>query len=131
MRCGQQPGRYTSLELARLTSDVLATGRSAVVSYAYGRVDRAHGSYLIWKRGPAQFLTAKVTSPTVAAACSMSIQDANTGGELTQVDSGTRREVELEGLASRNSELVNVHGRALDRSRDVVERGDGARAVGR
>ena len=32
---GQQLGRHTSLELARLTSDVLATGRSAVVSYEY------------------------------------------------------------------------------------------------
>ncbi len=49
----------------------------------------------------------------------------------TQVDSCAVREVEVERLASGDGERVNVHGCARDRIVNVVERRDGARAVGR
>lgn len=42
--------------------------------------------------------------------------------ERTHVHGGTREQRQIEGLTSRNGKCVDVHRRALDRSRDITQR---------
>ena len=121
-------GRSDGSQVGELTS----YGLPAVYRPQQQHVSKGLQTNLIWKSGPAQFLTSNFTSPSNVVWDSQGLSGLHDRtSERTHVHGGAVQKLDVEGLARRDGERVDVHGRALDRRSDVIKGRDRARAIGR
>ena len=102
--------------------ELTSYGLPAVYWPQQQHVSKGLQTNLIWKSGPAQFLTSNFTSPSNVVWDSQGLSGLHDRtSERTHIHGSAVQKLDVEGLARRDGERVDVHGRALDRRSDVIK----------